>query len=130
METPPGNPEVLWQRRLDLLREFYHLGLQILADHEPLDTPRLSTKWKQLDRIWEAFVAMDADLREAPPPQDPQLRADLLKQAKTNAGLYSSLTEHCRQLQNVIKDLLPNLQTRHMYANTADDPPTAIQVKT
>lgn len=122
--------EELWQERLNLLKRFYFVGMHILSDNESVDSPRLSHKWKELDEIWDRFLAMEPDLQDAPPPASKDMRDELLAQAKANAALYQRLADHCRKLQQEIKEVLPNLRNQKKYTESEADTSSSLRVKT
>lgn len=120
--------EPLWRERLRLLREFYAVGLQILTEAPDVRDTRISPYWKELDDLWDQFLAMEQQLRNHPLPKDDQLRTDLLTQARANAALFRSLEQHCRAIQQQIADLLPSLP-RYQHAQSATTPATRLQDK-
>lgn len=109
MTEPTPSTDEIWHERLRLLREFYAVGLQILSEPHDIKSSRISPLWKTLDTLWDQFIEMEPQLKNRPLPTDADLRAALLQQAKSNAALFRSLEQHCRQIQQEIIDLLPSL---------------------
>ncbi|MBI4239321.1 MAG: hypothetical protein HY696_13010 [Deltaproteobacteria bacterium] len=102
--------EQLWQERLRILRALYAVGIHILSERIPPSDPRISPQWEELDQHWQAFLALDPLLQDAPPPEDVTLRHALLQQANQNAAVYKALVDHAQQLQDEVGDLLLKLR--------------------
>ncbi len=110
MNTPSLQESNLWIRQYKVLTEIHAVGMQILIDAQLPNQSRLPNHWGRLDQLWKNFQELSSESERDLMPADPELRANLLTQAKANADLFRSLQHHCLALQENIKNILPRVK--------------------